>query len=276
MALIEGVGDEVTLLCASLLLLSVVVLAWISTHTAERGSASQTHEANSAPAGHGSDQDLRPPESGVDHLSSHIPPAPDESHPAASENNGNSSISPDTSPIAGGPSPRSDPDSNRECPTVRHRGPQTHGAPVRSADTITLRLKFLNETERVVNVRLTDSVLNIKRSQFPGQESRVRLIYQGQLLRDDGQTVGGLQLSDGCVLHCHLSQHASAAAAGGGEPALEAVNIGSLLLPLLLLLLGGGWCCHFQYPQLFTNTATACLAAMTLFVLVLVFSAYRR
>lgn len=35
MALIEGVGDEVTLLFGAVLLLLVLVLAWVSTHTAE-------------------------------------------------------------------------------------------------------------------------------------------------------------------------------------------------------------------------------------------------
>lgn len=253
MALIEGVGDEVTILCAVLFLLSVIVLAWISTHTSERGGALWSSQA-------GAEQEVRPP--------------------PISQDEGGPSISADTSP--GGASVENDVTtsdqeaSSSDSPTVRLRGPPTQGHSAGAQDTINLRLKFLNETERVVNVRLTDSVLHIKRAQFPGQETRVRLIYQGQLLRDDAQTVASLQLTDGCVVHCHLSQHAAASGSGGPDPSLDSVNIGSLMVPLFLLLLGAVWCCHFQFPQVFSATATACLAAMTVFVLVLVFSSHRR
>ncbi|XP_056409810.1 transmembrane and ubiquitin-like domain-containing protein 1 [Hyla sarda] len=340
MALIEGVGDEVTLLCALLFLLSVVALAWISTHTSERGSApwsSQIYGGRNSSGGHGPERDLRAPND----------PVPEGSPTTITD--GNSSTGPDLSPVEGGPSlhctdlndpentgdrgpqtqahpentgdrgpqtqahpentgdrgpqtqahpenagdmgpqTQAHPDNtggrgpqtqahpdNTESPTVRNRGPQTQAHPTGSQDTITLRLKFLNETERVVNVRPTDSILHIKRSQFPGQEPCVRLIYQGQLLRDDSQTVASLQLGDGCVLHCHISQHAAASGSGGAEPSQDAVNIGSLMVPLFLLLLGALWYCHFQYPHVFNGTATAFLGAMTLFVLVLVFSSYRR
>lgn len=277
MALIEGVGDEVTILCVILFLLSVIVLAWISTHTSERGGAQWSSQAW---ARNGSEQEVRP-SPGNDSIregtTSTIP-----------RDEGSASVSADTSPGEASvendlPTSDHDPSSsdlptshNRESPTIRHRGTTTQGDSAGAQDTITLRLKFLNETERVVNVRLTDSVLHIKRSQFPGQEPRVRLIYQGQLLRDDTQTVAALQLTDGCVLHCHLSQHAAASGSGGADPSQDSVNVGSLMLPLFLLLLGVLWCCQFQYPHVFNATATACLGAMTLFVLVLVFSSYRR
>lgn len=263
MALIEGVGDEVTVLCALLLLLSVVVLAWISTHTSDRGAAQWSSQARS-----GSGQDVRP--SGSDHL-------PGNDSPPTTAGEGSDPVTPDTSSVLGearNDLPTGDPSPTSQ--TVRHRGPHTQDDPAGAPDTLTLRLKFLNETERVVTVRPTDSVLHIKRSQFPGQEPRVRLIYQGQLLRDDAQTVASLQLADGCVLHCHLSQHAAASGSGGPDPSRDSVNIGSLMVPVFLLLLGALWYCHFQYPQLFNATATACLGAMTLFLLVLVFSSYRR
>lgn len=262
MALIEGVGDEVTILCALLLLLSVVVLAWVSTHTSDRGAAQWSSQAW---ATSGSGQDVRTP--GSDH------PPENDSLPEGTT---------PTTGVEGGedrPEARNDiatVDPSPTSQTVRHRGSHAQGDPAGATDTITLRLKFLNETERVVNVRLTDSVLHIKRSQFPGQEPRVRLIYQGQLLRDDAQTVASLQLTDGCVLHCHLSQHAAASGSGGPDPSQDSVNIGSLMVPLFLLLLGLLWFCHFQYPQVFTASASAGLAAMTLFVLALAFSSYRR
>ncbi|XP_066441218.1 transmembrane and ubiquitin-like domain-containing protein 1 [Eleutherodactylus coqui] len=431
MALIEGVGDEVTILCALLLLFSVIVLAWISTHISERGPAqwsSQAYGEQNTSARPGSEPEPEQTVSNGDqHCSSDEPIS--EGRTSVTHADGNSSVSPDSSPILGEPSLRNDstcsdhkppsgpespassdhkpptspespassdhkpptspespassdhkplisaespassdheplisaespassdhepptspespassdhkplisaespassdheplisaespassdhepaasPESpassdhepvaspkspassdqeppassespdNGESPTLRHRGPQTQSNSACSQDTITIRLKFLNETERVVNARLTDSVLHIKRSQFPGQEPRVRLIYQGQLLRDDSKTLASLQLTDGCVLHCHLSQHATASGPGGPELSQDSVNVGSLMVPLFLLLLGLLWYCQFQYPQAFNGTATACLGALTLFVLVLVFSSYRR
>ncbi|XP_030920758.1 fas-activated serine/threonine kinase [Geospiza fortis] len=55
---------------------------------------------------------------------------------------------------------------------------------------------------------------------FPGQEQQVRLIYQGQLLRDDTQSLAGLHLGHLSVLHCHLSPPSAAPTgppAGSGD-----------------------------------------------------------
>ncbi|KAJ4919551.1 hypothetical protein JOQ06_022106, partial [Pogonophryne albipinna] len=49
------------------------------------------------------------------------------------------------------------------------------------------------------------------RTYFAGQEHQVRLIYQGQLLQDDSQTLSSLNL--------------------------VALNVGSLMVPLLVLML---------------------------------------
>ncbi|CAK6984954.1 transmembrane and ubiquitin-like domain-containing protein 1, partial [Scomber scombrus] len=50
MALIEGVGDEVTLLFGSLLLLMVLLLAWISTRTSDPPEHLFTSSAGPAPS----------------------------------------------------------------------------------------------------------------------------------------------------------------------------------------------------------------------------------
>ncbi|XP_018431521.1 PREDICTED: transmembrane and ubiquitin-like domain-containing protein 1, partial [Nanorana parkeri] len=113
-------------------------------------------------------------------------------------------------------------------------------------------------------------------AQFPGQEGHVRLIYQGQLLRDDSQSVASLQLSDGCVVHCHISQHAPSPGRGSIDVAEGPLNIGSLLVPLLVLILALLWFCQFQHPDIFTATATVCLGAITLLVIVITFATHRR
>lgn len=227
MALIEGVGDEVTLLFGSLLLLMVLLLAWISTRTSEPPE----HLFTSAT---GPDPSLR--------LSS----AHQDTTPSSTSTTSSSSSS----------SPSSSSQRN-----------------------MVVRLKFLNDTERTAEVKPQDTIGYIKRTYFAGQEQQVRLIYQGQLLQDDAQTLASLNLVHNCVLHCHISQHAGRGAAGGARPADQvqvALNVGSLMVPLLVLMLSVLWYCQIQYRQFFTAPATASLVGVTIFLSLVAFGVYRR
>ncbi|NWY21544.1 TMUB1 protein, partial [Aphelocoma coerulescens] len=146
--------------------------------------------------------------------------------------------------------------------------------------TLVLRLKFLNDTERLARVRPGDTVGALKRTYFPGQEQQVRLIYQGQLLRDDAQSLAGLHLGHLSVLHCHLSPPSVAPTAPGTpgphSPAPAALGVGSLALPLFVLLLALLWYLQLQHRHVFTATATTCLAGLTLLVTFVAFAMYRR
>ncbi|NWW12874.1 TMUB1 protein, partial [Oreocharis arfaki] len=155
--------------------------------------------------------------------------------------------------------------------------------------TLVLRLKFLNDTERLARVRPGDtacpdsSVTPVpvsSRTYFPGQEQQVRLIYQGQLLRDDAQSLAGLHLGHLSVLHCHLSPPSAAPTAPGTpgprSPAPAALGVGSLALPLFVLLLALLWYLQLQHRHVFTATATTCLAGLTLLVTFVAFAMYRR
>ncbi|NWJ00770.1 TMUB1 protein, partial [Crypturellus undulatus] len=146
--------------------------------------------------------------------------------------------------------------------------------------TLVLRLKFLNDTERVARVRPADTVGALKRAYFPGQEHQVRLIYQGQLLRDDAQSLAALHLAPNSVLHCHISPHGAAAAPAGArasaDPVHAALNVGSLMLPLFVLILAMLWYFQLQYRHVFTATATTFLAGLTLLFSFMAFTMYRR
>uniref|UniRef100_A0A8B9VYX1 Transmembrane and ubiquitin-like domain-containing protein 1 n=1 Tax=Anas zonorhyncha TaxID=75864 RepID=A0A8B9VYX1_9AVES len=143
-----------------------------------------------------------------------------------------------------------------------------------------LRLKFLNDTERLARVRPGDTVGALKRAYFPGQEQQVRLIYQGQLLRDDAQSLSALHLTHNSVLHCHISQHSPAPAPAGphasADPVHAALNVGSLMLPLFVLMLAVLWYFQLQYRHVFTATATTFLAGLTLLFSFMAFTMYRR
>ncbi|XP_068424293.1 transmembrane and ubiquitin-like domain-containing protein 1 isoform X2 [Clinocottus analis] len=276
MALIEGVGDEVTLLFSFLLLLLVLLLAWISTRTSEPPEHLFTSATGSALLlGTGS---------------AHQDTVPSTNTTSSSSSSPSSSVS-DSSLTEALPTNTS---TKGEGPGRQQRGEGVGGGggedeggedegerreEEESQRNMVVRLKFLNDTERTAQVKPQDTIGYIKRTYFAGQEQQVRLIYQGQLLQDDAQTLASLHLVHNCVLHCHISQHAGRGAAGGPRPADQvqvALNVGSLMVPLLVLMLSVLWYCQIQYRQFFTAPATASLVGVTIFLSLVAFGVYRR
>ncbi|XP_069575430.1 transmembrane and ubiquitin-like domain-containing protein 1 [Brachyistius frenatus] len=275
MALIEGVGDEVTLLFGSLLLLMVLLLAWISTRTSEppehlfAASTGPTPSQRTGPTHHSS-----PPSSTS--LSSPCPSSSVSSSASSPVNDSSVTDTPLTTTSTeeeGGRGEAGGEDG------LRNRGGGGEEEETLSQRNMVVRLKFLNDTERTAQVKPGDTIGYIKRTYFAGQEQQVRLIYQGQLLQDDAQTLASLNLVHNCVLHCHISQHAGRGTAGGPRPADQvqvALNVGSLMVPLLVLMLSVLWYCQIQYRQFFTAPATASLVGVTIFLSLVAFGVYRR
>lgn len=283
MTIIEGVGDEVTILFGCFFLFLVLILAWISTHTVDRSEqlfasvvaavthSSVPHEERAQDAD--SDGELQPDEGGTSH---------DADREKASPNNDQVTPAMETGRIESDLRHRVTLLSHTE-PTVSssNQGPEVSQPPLSNSEErrMVLRLKFLNDTEKLASIKPDDTVGYLKRTYFPGQEHQVRLIYQGQLLREDSQTMSSLHLKDNSVIHCHISQHATPQMPAGTQSAEQvhaALNIGSLMVPLFVLMLAVLWYCQFQYRQLFTATATVSLAGFTLLVSLMAFSMYRR
>lgn len=278
MALIEGVGDEVTLLFCFLLLLLVLLLAWISTRTTEPPE-------HLFPSTTGPTPSLRTGPTLQETPLSSNNTSPSSSSPSSSGSDSGLSEAPPTNPSTQedkdeGGGRREESGGGGEGVRSRGRGGEGGGGESASSQrNMVLRLKFLNDTERTAQVQPQDTIGYIKRTYFAGQEQQVRLIYQGQLLQDDAQTLASLNLVHNCVLHCHISQHASRAAAGGPHPTDQvqvALNVGSLMVPLLVLMLSVLWYCQIQYRQFFTAPATASLVGVTIFLSLVAFGVYRR
>ncbi|KJH42659.1 ubiquitin family protein [Dictyocaulus viviparus] len=71
-----------------------------------------------------------------------------------------------------------------------------------------IRLKFLDDTQRDARATMTDTIAKFKSVHFGDAVAAgrvIRLIYQGQLLREDSRTLASYGLRDGCVVHCHVS-----------------------------------------------------------------------
>lgn len=118
---------------------------------------------------------------------------------------------------------------------------------------------------------------------FPGQESQMKLIYQGRLLQDPSRTLRSLNITDNCVIHCHRSPPGAAVPGPSGslappatEPPSLGVNVGSLMVPVFVVLLGVVWYFRINYRQFFTAPATVSLVGVTVFFSFLVFGMYGR
>ncbi|XP_036739121.2 transmembrane and ubiquitin-like domain-containing protein 2 isoform X4 [Manis pentadactyla] len=258
--LIEGVGNEVTVVAGVVVLILALVLAWLSTYVAD--SSSNQLLGTIVSAG----------DTSVLHLG-HV------DHLVAGQ---------------GTPEPTELPHPSEGLPK-RQVGPESSSpeAPLRSEDNtclppshslINVRLKFLNDTEELAVARPEDTVGALKSKYFPGQESQMKLIYQGRLLQDPARTLRSLNITDNCVIHCHRSPPGSAvpgpsaslAPSSATEPPSLGVSVGSLMVPVFVVLLGVVWYFRINYRHFFTAPATVSLVGVTVFFSFLVFGMYGR
>lgn len=138
-------------------------------------------------------------------------------------------------------------------------------ATVAEDGTIRVRLKFLNDTQRLVEGKLEEPLGEFKRRYF-GEElendKMVRLIFNGQLLRSDQETLQFYGLFDNCVLHCQISNNVSPPTVAQAEPYAE-LDLSRFMLPLFGVILGVVWYCRVQYRQFFNATSTFALLGIT-------------
>ncbi|KFO71353.1 Transmembrane and ubiquitin-like domain-containing protein 2, partial [Cuculus canorus] len=145
---------------------------------------------------------------------------------------------------------------------------------------ITVRLKFLNDTEEVAVVRPEDTVGGLKSKYFPGQESQMKFIYRGQLLQDQRRTLRSLHITDNCVIHCHRSRTTTTTATlpDPGTTASDTgslpLGVGNLLVPAIMVVLAAVWYFRINYRQLFSTPATVSLIGVTVLFTFLVFGMY--
>ncbi|KAM4623182.1 transmembrane and ubiquitin-like domain-containing protein 2 [Discoglossus pictus] len=150
-------------------------------------------------------------------------------------------------------------------------------------EVISVRLKFLNETEEVALMRPDDTIGTLKSKYFPGQELQMKLIFQGQLLHDSSQTLRSLHITDNCVIHCHRSQAiapSSQTVPESGVTSQEHAGLTppfwNLMVPVFVVMLALMWYFRINYRQFFTAPATVSLVGVTVFFSFLVFGMYGR
>lgn len=163
--------------------------------------------------------------------------------------------------------------------------------PTTTTTGISVRLKFLNDTEEVAVLEPQDTVGVLKSKYFSGREHQIKLIYQGQLLQDPKKTLLSLNITHNSVIHCHISQTLHEPApeegaqsgagvgsrvSGGFRAAGVAISTGSLVVPVFVVILAVVWYFRINYRQFFTAPATISLVGVTVFFSFLIFGMHSR
>ncbi|XP_051244317.1 transmembrane and ubiquitin-like domain-containing protein 2 [Dicentrarchus labrax] len=166
-------------------------------------------------------------------------------------------------------------------------------SPTTTTTSISVRLKFLNDTEEVAVVEPQDTVGGLKSKYFSGREHQIKLIYQGQLLQDPKRTLLSLNITHNSVIHCHISQALHEAppeegvqpgpgagvgsgVSGGFRAAGVAISTSSLVVPVFVVILAVVWYFRINYRQFFTAPATISLVGVTVFFSFLIFGMHSR
>ncbi|PAV86726.1 hypothetical protein WR25_14168 [Diploscapter pachys] len=86
--------------------------------------------------------------------------------------------------------------------------PTEEGPRGQKGERICVRLKFLDDTQRDVSAHTSDSLEKFKKKHFPEDVASgkvIRLIYQGQLLRDESRSLESYGVKEMSVIHVHIS-----------------------------------------------------------------------
>lgn len=130
---------------------------------------------------------------------------------------------------------------------------------------ITVRLKYLNETQRNVTAAPNVTIGQFRRDHFASELSQnklVRFIFNGQDLRNDSNTLQNYNIGNNSVVHCLITQVNQQAPTPRPENR-GSFDFGVVILPIFGLLLCFVWYLRFEYRHFFTATSTFMLIGLT-------------
>ncbi|XP_076608191.1 transmembrane and ubiquitin-like domain-containing protein 2 [Chaetodon auriga] len=327
LTMLDGMEDEVTAAGGALLLALALVLAWLSTHVADRGDhilgTILTVGAHASLIGLGGHDSYSGGPPSADTPEQQTPPPsqenkPDDGEPGTERGEGDGtgegaegvrtdllldiqSKQPQAGRLHTSDEEEDDDEDDDDDEELEEEDKKIiNHIPLLSSTIspttttcISVRLKFLNDTEEVAVVEPQDTVGGLKSKFFSGREHQIKLIYQGQLLQDPKRTLLSLNITNNSVIHCHVSQALHEAApeegaqpgagagvgsgvSGGIRAAGVAISTSSLVVPVFVVILAVVWYFRINYRQFFTAPATISLVGVTVFFSFLIFGMHSR
>ncbi|UJR31589.1 hypothetical protein I4U23_019075 [Adineta vaga] len=296
MSFIEGIGDDFLYAFGFLVFISIVILAWFSTHVnyihfpatlfiIERRSRTRNEESERASSTSPSrltppnDQTISP-SSGNDTQTEH------ESDNESSEteeficeqrSTENQSINPTISE-----------QSCSNTNSIEESNHQQTTSDEQENQSLKIIIKFLNETRKEISANPNDTISKIKQLYFADEltnNKMIRFIYQGRELQDR-ETLRTYNIRDQTVIHCQIStrrpdssnQRSNGTSSGSHmntnrfdtSAFIDAppVNVSSHFVLILTVILGLVWYLRINYRMLFSPISTVILILITVIFLI--------
>lgn len=272
--IIAGVGNEVFYFFVLLVLLLVVAVAWYSTYVVEPVVQSVILvERSPVGAAVGSNQiQASSPEEVRQAVTQFLQQQPRDRGEEIEEQP-QPAQPPQQQPVPEQPQPVSEPEV-------------VEVGPLPEEERVTVRLKFLNDTQKDVEASLVENIGQFKRRNFSEEISsnkNIRLIFNGQVLRDESSTLRSCGMFDKCVVHCliHTASTSQAQGAAGGAhghshaQAQHAhghthnhaqhrdLDVSAYFIPILGLALAMLWYFAVAYNMYFNLMSTTALIGLT-------------
>jgi len=272
--IIAGVGNEVFYFFVLLVLLLVVVVAWYSTYVVEPVVQSVILVERSPVGGAvGSNQiQASSPEEVRQAVTQFLQQQPRD---GAEE-------------VEDQPQPVQLAEQQQPAPELQqpaNEAASVEEGPLPEEERVTVRLKFLNDTQKDVEASLVENIGQFKRRNFSEEISsnkNVRLIFNGQVLRDESSTLRSCGLFDKCVVHCliHTANTQGHGVAGGAHGHTHAqaqhahghthnhaqhrdLDVSAYFIPILGLALAMLWYFAVAYNMYFNLMSTTALIGLT-------------
>lgn len=169
--------------------------------------------------------------------------------------------------------------------------PSTENLSTNNSNEISIKLKFINDDQKLVTGSLKELLGDFKKRHFQLEleaQKLVRLVFNGKILQPDSQTLETCGLYNNCVVHCLVHQprpvptsqqsstidnsssiyfnpqtFADIPTATGVSSVHNEWDLSRLLVSILTLILGLAWYSRYHYAQLFTATTTLALYVLT-------------
>lgn len=297
MTMVAGLGDEVVAFLVALVAGGVLLLAWMSTNVRERPRVEAVLVQQLRPgvvvAEEISRDDARL--AGFEEPQAEQEDVQRENESASVENsptNGTRSEDPCEEEAAAATASTATVSDSGE--TAATPGPEPSASAESDERAVKIRIKYLDDSQREVQARLTDKLGGFKRVHFAGDMSddrTVRLIFNGHVLNADSQTLEQCGLYDNCVVHCLVSaprqreapraNGGNAANVGGGDLGGhdglvedDDLDLSHICYPLLGCVLVVIWWLQVVYPHYFSFMSTGSLVSLTVLFLASVVNTY--